>query len=212
MSLAYLNRILPIQAACKSIITGYGSKSSVTSNQTRSLFHWINLQFNVVDQARREQIGADRSCAEWVLRNGGAVKFKECKDVISDYNKLPLLHENEQQEKGGVANQTHMILQEINATKASIMENGFDHLMGCRNISRIVLNQCNYLDDKALAKFSYVQNSLRDLEILSCYNITDAGLLHLKVLFKLMNLTLKDLPQIKNIQQVTEELQKSLPK
>lgn len=36
-----------------------------------------------------EAVGADRAAAEWILRLGGSVKFKDFEHKNSDYNHLP---------------------------------------------------------------------------------------------------------------------------
>lgn len=47
------------------------------------------LHFNFrVDEFRLQKVGPDRCCAEWVLKNGGAVKFKVQDKIITDYNDL----------------------------------------------------------------------------------------------------------------------------
>ena len=36
-----------------------------------------------------KEVGGDRACAEWLLRNGAAVKFARADEYLTDYNALP---------------------------------------------------------------------------------------------------------------------------
>ncbi|KAL1493763.1 hypothetical protein ABEB36_009456 [Hypothenemus hampei] len=152
--------------------------------QRRSLFHWINLQFNAVDEDRFKQFGPDRTCAEWILRNGGKIKWVNADEYESDYNCLP---------KEGVQVQ----LQEIDASNSSIMANGFEHLKGCKYLSKMILHNCGYLENDALKQLNYIKDSLLFLQVSQCGNITETGLLHLISLQKLRTLIVYGLPYIK---------------
>ncbi|KAJ8948133.1 hypothetical protein NQ318_008486 [Aromia moschata] len=163
----------------------------------RSLFHWINLQFNAVDEERSKSLGPDRTCAEWILRNGGVVKWVNSTESLRDYNELP--------QEGST-----FYLQEIDASNASIMHNGFAHFKGCNYITKVILHKCNYLEDSALGELHYLKNSLLLLQISSCPNITEKGLLHLKVLSKLKQLVMYDLVSVKDKDKVVQTLKSNL--
>ena len=60
--------------------------------------------------------GADRAAAEWILRLGGRVQFKEFDHWSSDYNRLP---------SGG---KSALKLLAINGSGLSITSNGLEHL------------------------------------------------------------------------------------
>ena len=50
----------------------------------------INFLFHSrYDPKRIEEAGANRACAEWLLRCGAQVKFKNWGSFTSDYNNLP---------------------------------------------------------------------------------------------------------------------------
>ncbi|XP_018572592.1 ATP synthase subunit s, mitochondrial [Anoplophora glabripennis] len=164
----------------------------------RSLFHWINLQFNVVDENRRNSFGPDRICAEWILRNGGTVKWVNSNEILSDYNELP---------KEG----TMLQLQVIDASNSSIMHNGFAHFKGCNYITKVVFHKCNYLEDRAFEELHYLKKSLLFLQISSCPNISEKGLMHLHVLTKVRELIMFDLPSVKNKNNIVHILKSSLP-
>lgn len=103
------------------------------------------------------------------------------------------------------------LVKEIEANKAGISSDGFVHLTGCEKLDRIVLNECSYVTDEALDKLVLRKDSLKVLEISSCKNITDVGLRSLKQLTKLEKLIVRDLPYVKNGEQVGKELKESLP-
>ena len=69
-----------------------------------------------VDPSRVASVGADRAAAEWILRLGGRVRFKEYDHWSSDYNRLP---------SGGKG---FLKLIAIDATGLAITSNGLEHL------------------------------------------------------------------------------------
>lgn len=152
--------------------------------QRRSLFHWINLQFNAIDEDRLKLLGPDRTCAEWILRNGGKVKWVNAVEYEIDYNKLP-------------KEDVQVKLQEIDASSTSIMANGFRHLRGCKHISKVILHDCSHLENEALKELRYIKDTLLFLQVSRCGNITEPGLLHLVTLQKLRTLIIFGLPYIR---------------
>ncbi|CAH0683149.1 unnamed protein product [Spodoptera exigua] len=58
------------------------------NNQVRTFWEYVNMMFNKPDPDRIKQLGPDRACAEWVLRNGGKVIWEGGKK-LDDYNSLP---------------------------------------------------------------------------------------------------------------------------
>ena len=61
-------------------------------------------------------IGPDRAAAEWVLRLGGRVRFKDFDHWSTDYNWLP---------SGG---QSSLKLTSIDASGLAVTSNGLEHL------------------------------------------------------------------------------------
>ncbi|XP_030762732.1 ATP synthase subunit s, mitochondrial [Sitophilus oryzae] len=163
----------------------------------RFLFHWVNKQFNVVDEDRRKLLGPDRTCAEWILRNGGKVKWTNSHEYEEDYNKLP-------------KEEVQVKIQEIDASNSSIMAIGFEHLKGCNSISKIVLHQCSHLENEALKELHHVKDSLLFLQVSQCGNITETGLLHLIVLQKLRTLIIYSLPYIKDRVKILDTLKNDM--
>lgn len=164
----------------------------------RKLFQSVlNKVFNAVDQNRREKLGPDRSCAEWLLRNGASVKFKGSSEFLSDYNRLP-------------DEEFPLKIVEVEAVHASISNYGFSHFKGCQLLWKIVFNRCYLLDNDAMKELLVLKDSLSYLKILNCPDITDDGLLYLQGL-KLSSLELYNLPYVKDQKFVIETLKSSLP-
>lgn len=138
-----------------------------------------------------------RTTAEWVLRNGGCVRFVGSPVLFCDYNMLP--PEN-----------VKFFVKEIEATDAGISEYGFVHIKGCDKLDRISLISCPYITDEALQKMELRKDTLKVVEISQCKNITEAGLRYLGALNKLEKLVVRDLPYVKNVEKVELELKKIL--
>ncbi|KAJ6645465.1 ATP synthase subunit s, mitochondrial [Pseudolycoriella hygida] len=141
-------------------------------------------------------VGPDRLCAEWVLKNGGFVRFENQKWTI-DYNALP-------------AENYRYRIEEVDGTKSTIMAMGFDHFQNCTAIRKVTLKSCRYMENEALEKLGHLKESLCELEINGCYNVVDEGLQTLKQLTKLKKLSIENLPYVKNMKAVEEELQAAL--
>lgn len=169
----------------------------------RSFWWFVYNAFNSVDKERLAEVGPDRICAEWILRNGGSISlnanhYQKSPPIIASYNALP--HEY-----------TRFHVNGIFANDIAIMNIGFEHLLGCEKIQKIILNGCQYLEDDALAKLLYVKDSLEFLQITSCHNIENTGLLTLKCLSKLKTLIVSDVPNVQNVNEVEKRLQSYLP-
>ncbi|CAH1991517.1 unnamed protein product [Acanthoscelides obtectus] len=181
-----------------SIVTTILKPPALLLGCKRTLFHWINLQFNVVDEQRIKQFGADRACAEWILRNGGTIKWTNTNEYIKNYNLLP-------------PEGTNSHIQEVDATNSSIMYNGFDHFNGCHYVTKLILHKCHLVDDQALEKLHYLKKSLLFLQVTSCSSVTDKGLLALNSLSNLKQLILDDLSSVKNHDKTVQALKSSIP-
>lgn len=169
-----------------------------TIDKQRHLWQWINLIFNRMDEDRRKRFGPDRTCAEWILRNGGSVKFTGMDHHISDYNSLP-------------PEGTALNLKEVDATESSIMHQGFEHFVGCKFIEKLILHKCDYLEDPAIERLLPLVQTLKYLQISSCRNITEKGLMGVHALKNLKTLLLYDLPYVTNSDHVVKELKNKLP-
>ncbi|XP_059621184.1 ATP synthase subunit s, mitochondrial [Phlebotomus argentipes] len=161
---------------------------------TRKLFYWVNIIFNTVDKSRLRTVGPNRLCAEWVLKNGGAVRFCESPKILhNDYNLLP-------------PESSTVTVKEIDASNSAVMTMGFAHLEGCAKVDRIILGNCKYADNRGMKYLALAKETLRELEISQCPNVNDSGLLQLSSLTKLQKLVLCDLQGVKDLPGIEQQL------
>ncbi|XP_056616924.1 ATP synthase subunit s, mitochondrial [Triplophysa dalaica] len=169
----------------------------------REFWEWLNAVFNKVDYERIKAVGPDRAAAEWLLRCGAKVRFRGFDRWQHDYNGLPT---------GPLG---RYLIEAIDATESCIMYRGFDHLEGLENVEELRLNKCIYIEDACLERLSQIhtlQNSVRNMSIVSCGNVTDKGLLALHHLRNLERLSLSDLPGVKDKVQTVDRLKTAHPK
>ncbi|XP_029899914.1 ATP synthase subunit s, mitochondrial [Myripristis murdjan] len=170
---------------------------------SRQFWGWLNAVFNKVDYERIEAVGPDRAASEWLLRCGAKVRFQGFERWHHDYNGLPT---------GPLGRYK---IQAIDATESCIMHRGFDHLDGLKYLEEIKFNKCIYIEDTCLERLSSIENlqeSLYMMEIVSCGNVTDRGVIALHKLRNLEYLFLSDLPGIKDREKTVERLQTALPR
>lgn len=176
-----------------------GRLSSPIQSNCRQFWQYVYVAFNRVDVDRKRFVSADRLCAEWILKNGGTVTFANRPDkVIDNYNFLP-------------KDCNRLSLKSIDATNTAIMAIGFEHLYGCKEIEKIVLDNCQYMENEALTKLCSVKDSLRYLQITGCPNVESSGLLALGCLHRLRMLALADMPYVDNLTAIINRLQQKLP-
>ncbi|XP_017876652.1 ATP synthase subunit s, mitochondrial [Ceratina calcarata] len=167
-----------------------------TQNQRRPFFYWIVLVFNRVDEDRIKQLGPDRACAEWLLRNGASVRWKGFSEKLTDFNALP--------------SSGNYYIEAVEANNAGICDVGFAHFEGCKYINEIKLENCEYIDNKAMTCLSIVKDTLKILEIIDCKRVDDNGLRQLKALKNLERLKVRGLPGIVD-ETIQRELKQALP-
>ncbi|XP_043998466.1 ATP synthase subunit s, mitochondrial [Gambusia affinis] len=169
----------------------------------RRFWGWLNAVFNRVDYERIKAIGPDRAAAEWLLRCGAKVRFEGFDRWHHDYNGLPT---------GPLGRYK---IQAIDATESCIMYRGFDYLDGLKYVEEMKFNKCIYIEDACLERLSSIENlqaSLYMMEVVSCGNVTDKGLVALHRLKNLEYLFLSDLPGIRDRHATVERLQEALPR
>ncbi|XP_035675568.1 ATP synthase subunit s, mitochondrial-like [Branchiostoma floridae] len=153
---------------------------------TRLLWGWLNTVFNKVDDKRIEQVGPDRAAAEWLLRCGAHVRFKDRPSWQRDYNTLPTGPPQKYK------------IEEIDATDSGVMHIGFEHFKHLQHVKSLKLNRCMYITDECIGKLHLLAGTLQHLEVTSCGNVTDKGLMQLKDLSLLETLRLFDLPAVRD--------------
>ncbi|XP_034050903.1 ATP synthase subunit s, mitochondrial isoform X1 [Thalassophryne amazonica] len=169
----------------------------------RHFWGWLNGVFNKVDYERIKSVGPDQAAAEWLLRCGAKVRFQGLDRFHHDYNGLPT---------GPLGRYK---IQAIDATESCIMYRGFDHLDGLKYVDEIKFNKCIYIEDACLERLSSVENlqdTLKRMEVVTCGNVTDKGIIALHKLRNLEHLFLSDLPGIKDKQMTVQRLQTALPR
>lgn len=169
----------------------------------RHFWGWLNAVFNKVDHERIKAVGPDRAAAEWLLRCGAKVRFQGFERFHQDYNALPT---------GPLGRYR---IQAIDATESCIMHKGFEHLDGLKHLEEIKFNKCIYIEDSCLERLSSIenlQNSVYLMEVVSCGNVTDKGIIALHKLKKLEYLFLSDLPGVRDKETTLQRLKTALPK
>ncbi|GFX42228.1 ATP synthase subunit s, mitochondrial [Trichonephila clavipes] len=172
---------------------------SHSTSGRKTFYKWLNTIFNKVDEQRIKEVGADRAAAEWLLRCGASVKWKNKKDWVSDYNAMQIEFVPQN------------VIEEIDASESCIMHIGFPYLRGLKYLERIKFYKCIYLEDTCLNMLSVLKNSLQHLEVISCGNVSDKGVISLSQLKKLKSLYLYDLPEVKDKEDCLKILQQNLP-
>lgn len=162
---------------------------------------FITKAFNSVDEDRLATVGPDRTCAEWVLKNGGSVRFAEYpeRQTIVDYRELP-------------DDFVPTTLTEIDLTGASVNGLGFNHLKGCSSLVSIVLSDSKGIDDKAINKLRFVGDTLTRLHLSKCENVTDHGLQKVHYLKNLKSFRCYQMKGVKNFEPIIKDLHDQLPK
>jgi len=173
-----------------------------------------------VDDSRVKDVGPERAAAEWLLRCGAGVRWKDSESsFVKDYNSLP------------PGNYRNLFIEEIDATDSCIMSVGFPYLSnnfngfliftsnfiycfctdGLKYVKKVTLHKCSYLDDEALPMLSAIKDSLEELQLSSCGDISDSGVKSLAKLTKLRHLLLYDLPEVKNKEGCIHVLETAVP-
>ncbi|XP_033733972.1 ATP synthase subunit s, mitochondrial-like [Pecten maximus] len=162
---------------------------------------WMRLLgvINQVYSYRIKEVGPDRACAEWLVKNGGAVRWVGSPNhTETDFNRLP-------QNLG-------LKIEEIICDEAVVLPNGFGYLAGLKHVKKFTLHKCTFASDSMLSYLScHLTDSLEHLQISSCPRITQSGLDQLEQLKKLQSLLLFDLKRIEGKSACVEQLKKKLP-
>lgn len=170
-----------------------------TVNITQPIWGYVAIAFNRVDIDRQLLVGPDRLCAEWVIKNGGGVRTVEVPTkLLRDYNSLP-------------PESWKFRIMEVDASDASIMKIGLEHFKGCNSIYKVILHNCEFLEEDGLNGLVYLRNTLTDLQVSKCENIPDEGLTIIGKLKKLKKLRIFNMPFVKNLQSVVNLLRNELP-
>ncbi|GAB5572842.1 ATP synthase subunit s [Prionailurus iriomotensis] len=105
-------------------------------------------------------------------------------------------------------------IQAIDATDSCIMSIGFDYMEGLQHVEKIRLCKCHYIEDDCLEKLGKLENlqkSVLEMEIISCGNVTDKGIIALYHLRNLKYLLLSDLPGVREKENLIRAFKTALP-
>jgi len=171
--------------------------SSVQSKRTQ--FGFLDAAWNKVDPNRIKEVGAEKAAAEWLMRCGAAIKWQGGKEFVTDYNQMEF--------SAG----PNFKIQGIDGSGSCITADGFGYLQGLSGVKSVKLNRTHNVDNLALNRLSSIGDTLEDLEVSSCGNVTDSGVKQLGNLKKLKKLTLFDLPGVQKPDDCLSSLKSDLP-
>ncbi|ESO90143.1 hypothetical protein LOTGIDRAFT_97538, partial [Lottia gigantea] len=140
------------------------SKVSQISNQ--KFWGMVDFAFNRVERGRRKKYGADRSCAEWLLRNGATLKWKGINSWQLNYNALP---------DPNTSNLDNYKIEIINVTDSGVTGFGFNHLEGLNHVKKVILHKSR-VDDRGLLCLKLIKHTLEDLQVSQCPDVSASGL------------------------------------
>ncbi|CAF1216748.1 unnamed protein product [Adineta ricciae] len=173
--------------------------SQISSTNKRQFFTWLNAVWNRYDQKRVQEIGPDRACAEWLLRCGGAVRFKNRQAITTDYNAIP---------SGGPGQQK---VEEIRAVKACITSDGFAYLKGLTDLRKVHLEKCDQIGDGTITRLKQSKDTLESVALIDLPQLTENGVGNLTELKNLKQIDLARLPGVKNRDGIVRLLTNELP-
>ncbi|OQV20959.1 putative ATP synthase subunit s, mitochondrial [Hypsibius exemplaris] len=182
------------------VATGFRQRQIMANMQIkRTAFAFLDAAWNRIDANRIKEVGPEKAAAEWLMRCGAAVKWRGQNKFMADYNAMEL------------TSGADMKIEGINAAESCIMASGFDYLKGLSAVRQVKFNKTHHIDDLALKKLSLLQDTLEDLEVVSCGNVTDIGIKGLGELRKLKTVHLADLIGVKKPEECVKSLKAALP-
>ncbi|EDV98243.1 ATP synthase subunit s, mitochondrial [Drosophila grimshawi] len=174
-------------------------ESSVCATPVREIWGYVAVAFNQVDAERLARVGPNRLCAEWLVKNGGGVRFTDNPSKLwKDYNMLP-------------SETTPFRIKVVDASNASVMKIGLEHFKNCDHIDTVIFHNCKHLENDGLVGLTHLTDSLTSLQVSGCYNITDSGLAIISELKNLRQLLIFDMLYVKDMDEVAKSLKSSLP-
>ncbi|XP_059162279.1 ATP synthase subunit s, mitochondrial-like isoform X2 [Physella acuta] len=126
--------------------------SPIYAQSQKREFWGIDVAFNKVDEERVKLAGPDRAAAEWILRNGGSIKWTMSSNHLNDYNLLPTTSFEDYK------------IEEIDLTATDVINMGFEHLNNLQHVKKIRLHGCRCISDEALGLLVHVKDTLVHLE------------------------------------------------
>ncbi|XP_074535757.1 distal membrane-arm assembly complex protein 2 [Halichoeres trimaculatus] len=150
-----------------------------------------------------ETYGPNISAAYFILRMKGGFRFVGQSEWF--------LSDRRGKINSGFLNYPETQLRDVNMSHSLINYTGLDNLVGQQSLQTLSLRGCSEVDDWFLAKLHMFGNSLEELDISHCPQITVGGLAALRHLKGLKRLDISSLPKITNPGMVVLLLEEMLP-
>lgn len=175
------------------------SKNFVNPTAPRNIWGYVAVAFNQVDKDRLAKVGPNRLCAEWIIKNGGGVRFTDNPARLwKDYNHLP-------------GENVPFRIKVVDASNSSVMAIGLDHFKDCTSIDTVIFHNCKHLENDSLSGLTHIKDNLTSLQVSGCYNIDDDGLASICELTNLKQLLIFDMIYVRNMDAVVRKLKECLP-
>lgn len=153
-----------------------------------------------VDYDRIKAVGPDRAASEWLLRCGAKVKFQGFERFHHDYNGLPtgplgkykiqaidatdscIMYKGFDYLGQWCTSRRYFWVDLLSFNRFSGFFSAHLRADGLKHVEEMKFNRCIYIEDACLERLSSIeslQDSLLSLEVVSCGNVTDKGVIAL---------------------------------
>lgn len=171
---------------------------SVVAVLPSSASYWC-YWFGRVDYDRIKAVGPDRAASEWLLRCGAKVRFHGFERFHHDYNGLPIGPPSKYKIQAIDATDSCIMCKGFDYLGQCVIVGWLffslttdlpkDRLLsahlrpdGLKHVEEIKFNKCIYIEDACLERLSSIESlqaSLLSVEVVSCGNVTDKGVIAL---------------------------------
>ncbi|KAM6153047.1 distal membrane-arm assembly complex protein 2 [Erethizon dorsatum] len=131
--------------------------------------------------------GPDIAGAYFILKHGGAVKFRDMEWIRSDEWRSFI---------AGVSKFQAVPVEAVDASGCAINYHGLDNLLSLKELQSLSLQRCPHVDDWCLSRLYPLAGSLQELSLAGCPRISERGLACLHHLQNLRRLDISDLPAV----------------
>ncbi|XP_021106645.1 ATP synthase subunit s-like protein isoform X2 [Heterocephalus glaber] len=142
-----------------------------------------NRSFTII----QDKYGRDIAGACFILQHGGSVKFRDREWIRSDeYRRF----------SAEVLKFQAVPVEAIDASGCAINYHGLDNLLPLKKLQCLSLQRCPHVDDWCLSRLYLLADSLQELSLAGCPQISERGLACLHHLSNLRRLDISDLPGV----------------
>ncbi|XP_004648543.1 distal membrane-arm assembly complex protein 2 [Octodon degus] len=135
----------------------------------------------------QNKYGPDIAGAYFILKHGGAVKFRDMEWVRSDEWRHFI---------AGVSKFQAVPVEAVDASGCAINYDGLGNLLSLKELRSLSLQRCPHVDDWCLSRLYPLASSLQELSLAGCPRISERGLACLHHLQNLHRLDISDLPAV----------------